>query len=217
MCTFRKYLPPDIEEGRGKRMKKLRRKRRTLSPELVQTEVTAPIIPREPEMRSPENGSPIPCYKCYRKKKRRPKRQIRWYRWERERDQSISKRVNILGNWKKNLDITKWRFLFFCFYSRNSLFLTSCLKENAILYLRYNRCDNFRLENSRHDRRESQRIGISRGSTWSIRVPAIDRRASLHDLRFAEKLGRGWLVGLSFFSERFVYLTNRFKNSPLIY
>ncbi|XP_072748115.1 uncharacterized protein [Anoplolepis gracilipes] len=68
--------PPDIEKEPRKRVKKLRKKRRrTISPELVQTEVTAPIIVREPE-RS-ENGSPTPCYKCFRKKKRRPKRQIR--------------------------------------------------------------------------------------------------------------------------------------------
>ncbi|XP_029169535.1 uncharacterized protein LOC114939406 [Nylanderia fulva] len=72
--------PPDIEEGRGrKRVKKWRKKkRRTISPELVQdqVEVTAPIISREAE-RS-ENGSPTPCYKCFRKKKkRRSKRQIR--------------------------------------------------------------------------------------------------------------------------------------------
>ncbi|XP_070166952.1 uncharacterized protein [Polyergus mexicanus] len=71
-----KYPPSDIEEGRRKRMKKLRRKKkRILSPELVQTEITTPIIPKEREIL--ENGSPTACHKCYRKKKRRPKRQIR--------------------------------------------------------------------------------------------------------------------------------------------
>ncbi|XP_024881597.1 uncharacterized protein LOC112460899 [Temnothorax curvispinosus] len=66
----------DVEEGR----KKLRKKRkRPVSPDLtyIPTEVTAPIIPREPERL--ENGSPTPCYKCYRKKKRgrKAKRQTR--------------------------------------------------------------------------------------------------------------------------------------------
>ncbi|XP_050464453.1 uncharacterized protein LOC126858291 [Cataglyphis hispanica] len=70
------YVSPDIEEGRKKRVKNLRKKkRRILSPEVMQTEVTAPIIPKEREIS--ENGSPTPCYKCFRKKKKRPKRQTR--------------------------------------------------------------------------------------------------------------------------------------------
>lgn len=82
MCVFRKkYLAPDIEEGWRKRdiAKRLRKKKkRAPSPDdLVQTEITAPIIPKEPE--KAEDEEPTKCYKCYRKKKRerRPKRQIR--------------------------------------------------------------------------------------------------------------------------------------------
>ncbi|XP_012231022.1 uncharacterized protein [Linepithema humile] len=64
----------DIEEGRKKRgsARKLRKKRkRTLSPDVVhaEKELTTPIIAREQE-RS-ENASPITCYKCCPKKKRR--------------------------------------------------------------------------------------------------------------------------------------------------
>lgn len=78
---FRKYLASDIEEGWRKRdlaKKKLRKKRkRAPSPDLIATEITAPIVPKELE--KAEEDEPTKCYKCYRKKKRgkRPKRQIR--------------------------------------------------------------------------------------------------------------------------------------------
>lgn len=52
--------------------------------------------------------------------------------------------------------------------------------------------DNFVLDSSQYDRRESERAGIPRGSIGSIRMPPFDCRASLHDLRFTTRLGRGW-------------------------
>ncbi|XP_028047818.1 uncharacterized protein LOC114254826 [Monomorium pharaonis] len=72
-----KYFPSYIEEGR-KKLRKKRKKKRPVSPDLAigtATEVTAPIIPKEPERL--EDASPTPCYKCYRKKKKGRKRQIR--------------------------------------------------------------------------------------------------------------------------------------------
>lgn len=63
--------------------------------------------------------------------------------------------------------------------------LTSSLEKNAILgnrCLRRNHRDDFWVKSSRHNRCESERIGISRSTIGSVRVSSIDRRASLHNV-----------------------------------